>query len=329
METCKNFTTEQSINMTQKLSKTLLVSYIGNCILNVLLSPTATFGNIVIAVSLRKISTLHAPSRALYTSLCLSDLGVGVIAHPLYAGYLIAEMNDQHQSKHGAVYSIHNVMSVFLCAISLLTMTAITVDRLLAIRLKLRYREMVTLRRVTIALAFSYILSALVASSYLRNNNLYLYATYSAVLICALVSSVCCLLVYVTIHKHRRIQVCSHVQLRRFESNRKEASFNMVSHRRSFLSTLYMYGSFSVCHLPYVCLKIAGRVTGWNQALWAAFYWSGTLVLINSSLNPLLFCWRIEGIKHAAKNTVQVFFPCLKLETRIEHPRPSLFQPCS
>ena len=117
--------------------------------------------------SLRKISTLHAPSRALYTSLCLSDLGVGVIAHPLYVGYLIAEMNDQHQSKHGSVYAIHNVMSVFLCAISLLTMTAITVDRLLAIRLKLRYRETVTLRRVTIALAFSYLLSALVASAYL------------------------------------------------------------------------------------------------------------------------------------------------------------------
>lgn len=212
------------------------------------------------------------------------------------------------------------------CPCSLLTMTAITVDRLLAIRLKLRYRETVTLRRVTIALAFSYLLSALVASSYLWNNNLYLHATYSAVLICALVSSVCCLLVYITIHKHRRIQVCSHEQLRKLESNRKEASFNMVSYR-SFFTTLYMYGSFSVCYLPYVCLKIAGRVTGWDQALLAAFYWSGTLVLINSSLNPLLFCWRIQGIRHAAKNIVQVLFPCLKLETRIDHPRPRLFQP--
>lgn len=113
METYQNLTTEKLINMTQKLSKTLLLSYIGNCILNVLLSLTATLENIVIAISLRKISTLHAPSRALNTSLCLSDLGVGVIARPLYVGYLIAEMNDQHQSKHGAVYAIHNVMSVF------------------------------------------------------------------------------------------------------------------------------------------------------------------------------------------------------------------------
>lgn len=111
----------------------------------------------MIAISLRKIFTLHALSKALYTSLCLSDLSVGVIAHPLYVGYLVAEMKDQDRSRYGAIYAIHNVMSVFLCAISLLTMTTITVDRLLAIRMKFRYRETVTLRRVTVALVFSYV----------------------------------------------------------------------------------------------------------------------------------------------------------------------------
>ena len=157
----------------------------------------------MIAISLRKIFTLHALSKALYTSLCLSDLSVGVIAHPLYVGYLVAEMKDQDRSRYGAIYAIHNVMSVFLCAISLLTMTTITMDRLLAIRMKFRYRETVTLRRVTVALVFSYVWSAIMSSAHLWNNSLYLTATYSGVLICFLVSSVC---LHSGLHRHPQAQ---------------------------------------------------------------------------------------------------------------------------
>lgn len=325
-----NITTEQALSdatMAPGLSKALLISYIGNSILNVLFTLTATFGNIVIAISLRKIHTLHAPSKALYISLCLSDLGVGTIAHPLYIGYLVTAMKEHSRDMHGAIYDIHNVMSVFLCAISLLTMTAITADRLLALRLKLRYRETVTLRKVTVALVFSYGISAFFSSAYFWDYNLYLYATYSGVLVCALVSSVCCILVYITIHRQRKMRVFNkrRAQSRELELNTKDWDFNMVTYRRSFFSTLYMYGSLSICYLPYVCLKIAGGINGWDQDLSAAFYWCGTLVLFNSSLNPLLYCWRIQGIRQAVKETVKSFFPFIKFERRVEPTRPSSF----
>lgn len=119
-----------------------------------------------------------------------------------------------------------------------------------------------------------------------------------------------CILAYIAIHKHRKTQVFNLAQSREFECNTaKDAGFNMVSYRRSFFSTLYMYSCLSMCYLPYVCLKVAGRLTGWNRGLSEAFYWSGTLVLLNSSLNPLLYCWRIQGIRQAAKQTVKSFFP--------------------
>lgn len=313
--------TEQSFinsSSVQKLSNALLISYIGNSVLNVVLCFTATFGNIVIAISLCKISSLHAPSKALYISLALSDLGVGLIGHPLYLGYLLTEMKQSKDAEsshsYGVVYAIHNLVSVLLCAISLLTMTAISVDRLLALRLKFRYREKVTLRRVTVTLVFSYTLSAAMSSAYIWNYPLYLGATYGGIFLCALISSICCILVYTSIRKQRTRQVFHHTDVSTALQSRQqvEACFNMVSYRKSFVSTLYVYASLSICYLPYVCLKIVGRYTGWDDTLSAAFYWCGTLVLFNSTLNPLLYCWRIQGIRQAAKETVKSIIFCLK-----------------
>ena len=314
--------TEQSFvnsSTVSNFSITLLISYIGNSVLNVLLSFTATFGNIVIAISLRKTSSLHAPSKALYFGLALSDLGVGLIGHPLYLAYLLAEMNSKGESSnsYSALYTTHNVLSVFLCAVSLLTMTAISVDRLLALRLKFRYKETVTLRRVTMTLVFSYILSAVMSSAYMWNYPLYLGATYGGIFVCALISSVCCILVYSAIRKQSTRQVFHltdrALPLTEQKRNKDDYSqFNIVLYRRSFYSTLYVYASLSICYLPYVCLKIIGRYTGWDENLSAAFYCCGTLVLFNSSLNPVLYCWRIQGIRHAAKETVRSIFCCLK-----------------
>lgn len=318
---CSYNMTEQSFlnsSTAPKLSHVLFVSYIGNSVLNVLLSFTATFGNIVIAISLRKNSSLHAPSKALYLSLALSDLGVGLIGHPLYLAYLLTEMNSHGDSSnsHGSIHALHNVLSVFLCAVSLLTMTAISVDRLLALRLKFRYRETVTLRRVSLTLIFSHILSAVMSSAYVWYYPLYLGANYGGIFLCALVSSVCCILVYSAIRKQSTRQVfhCTKRNLQSIEHQRSvdDSCFNMVTYRRSFYSTLYVYASLSVCYLPYVCLKIVGQYTGWDDRVTAAFYWCGTLVLFNSSLNPLLYCWRIQGIKQTAKQTVKKMFSCFK-----------------
>ena len=324
---CSYSMTEQSnSSIVPQLSPVLLVSYIGNSVLNVLLSFTATFGNIVIAISLRKISSLHAPSKALYLSLALSDLGVGLIGHPLFLAYLLSEMNSYSNSSnsYGSIHALHNVLSMFLCAVSLLTMTSISVDRLLALRLKFRYRETVTLRRVWMTLIFSYILSAVMSSAYIWYHPLYLGANYGGIFLCALVISVCCILVYSAIRKQSTRQVfhLSRVNLQSIEHKRSvdDFSFNIVTYRRSFYSTLYVYASLSICYLPYVCLKIVGWYTGWHDRVTAAFYWSGTLVLFNSSLNPLLYCWRIQGIKQAAKQTVKNIFSCFKpCETGVAH----------
>ena len=53
-------------------------SLITNAVINSILACMTVIGNILILTSLRKTTRVHAASKALYCSLALSDLGVGV-----------------------------------------------------------------------------------------------------------------------------------------------------------------------------------------------------------------------------------------------------------
>lgn len=58
------------------------------CMINVLLSATALFGNAVILITIWKTSSLHSASYMLLSSLAVSDLFVGLVVQPLFALFL-------------------------------------------------------------------------------------------------------------------------------------------------------------------------------------------------------------------------------------------------
>ena len=74
--------------------------------------------------------------KLLYRCLATTDLLVGLVVQPLYAAYLMSVVQEQWSlCRYYAVFITGSVL--FL--VSLMTMTAISVDRLLALMLGLRY----------------------------------------------------------------------------------------------------------------------------------------------------------------------------------------------
>ena len=63
-------------------------------VVNVIFSLTATLGNFLILVALRKESSLNPPSKLLYRCLATTDLLVGLVSQPLQAIYWISIANE-------------------------------------------------------------------------------------------------------------------------------------------------------------------------------------------------------------------------------------------
>ena len=113
---------------------------------NILLSIAATLGNSLILVALHKESSLYPLSKFLYR--CL----VGLVTQPLYATYWMSVVHE-HWGLFRYARDAGFISSHAFCSVSLSTLTVISVDRLLALLLGLRYKEIVTLRRTYIILA--------------------------------------------------------------------------------------------------------------------------------------------------------------------------------
>ena len=125
-------------------------SLIATCVFNSFLSYTTIILNIVTIHAIRKTALLPKPLRALLLSLAASDVGVGLLAQPLFISILVVSWLKRSRIDPISFKGLMAVM-YFFCASSLFNVVAISVDRFLAVHLHLRYQELVTHKRVITA----------------------------------------------------------------------------------------------------------------------------------------------------------------------------------
>ena len=132
-----NFTGQE--NYTSKLNQTLSASPAGIAeffsALNILLSITAAVGNALILIALKNVSSIHPPTKLFFRCLAVTDLCVGLIVQPLFATKIVFLSIKMNENVPHYVFNIWGALTVGLCSLSVATMTAISVDRVLALLL--------------------------------------------------------------------------------------------------------------------------------------------------------------------------------------------------
>ena len=115
--------------------------------------------------AIRKTSSLPKPLKTLLLSLAVPDLSVGLLAHPLNIALLAMglEQTNAEDNYNAALrntsFAVLMSTSIILSWASYFGVLALTVDRFLAIHLKLRYQEFVNHKRavavVTLIMMFT------------------------------------------------------------------------------------------------------------------------------------------------------------------------------
>ena len=265
-------------------------------VLNIFLSLTAILGNSLILVALRKESSLHPPSKLLYRNLATTDLLVGLVTHPLSVTYRISSIYKQWNLCRYA-RSAGYLSSYALCGVSLLTMTTISVDRLLALLLGLRYKRIVTLKRTYIIVATVWVSSGVAALCYILNKRIVFWFLYITVPLCLVISIAAYTKIFHTLHYNK-----ARVQQQSSQPN----SLNILRYRKAVHSALSVQLALVVCYAPYIIVE---SVTARRKTLSSHIVViRGTVVALlyfNSTLNPFLYCWKISEVRKAVKQTIR------------------------
>ena len=255
------------------------------CCLNAFLSFTALLGNSVILVTIWKTSSLHSAAYILLTSLAVSDLAVGLLVQPLFIAVI--------QSGIPTIDLVFFILVYFFCCASFFTITVITIDRLLVLQLHLRYHAVVTTSRVTGVVIFIWIFSGVNTLLLVLSSRFYIVLR---VMVIGLLAGnfVVYFKIYLIARRHQRqIQHQHRHQLQ--ASNENNARVNRF--KKTAFNTFLVYILLLCCYLPYsfVTLRLYGGVFS------ILYLTTMTLVFLNSSLNPLLYCWRDHEIRTAVK----------------------------
>ncbi|KAL9958986.1 hypothetical protein ACROYT_G036066 [Oculina patagonica] len=126
--------------------------HIINCVLNAPLMLISILGNALVLAAIIRTPAIRSASMIMLCSLSVSDFFVGFLVQPIS----IAE----ELTKDPFVYHISWIIGPSLCGVSLLTMTAIAVDRFLALHYHMRYATLMTKSRVKCTVNLSYRSSA-------------------------------------------------------------------------------------------------------------------------------------------------------------------------
>ena len=302
----KNFTKDERqqtvgklFYYSEELTKEIFGELIFLSVLNILLSVNTFLGNTLILVALPKETSLHPPSKLLFRNLAITDLCVGIIAQPLLVAYLMSLVKQRWDICYELDYA-GLAIGAILCSVSLFTLTAISVDRLLALWLGLRYRRVVTLRKAYISVIVMWVLSVVAGAAIYSLDPVILdWSMFITISLCVVISSLCYTKVFVVL---RRRKVRLEDSAFQGPTEVIKVPLNLARYRKAVYSALWVQVTLVVCYLPF------GIATTIPEISLSVYLMTLTLLLLNSSLNPFIYCWKIREVRQAVKDTIRQLF---------------------
>ena len=275
---------------------------------NVLLAICSSLGNILILIALHKETSLHAPSKLFLRSLATTDLLVGVISEPLTITYWMSAVRKRQDDCYNALFTSF-IASYLLCGMSLLTLTAISVDRLLALTLGLRYRQVVTVKKACACVIMFWIVSITCSAMYAQNVRITIWYSHIVIPVSFFTSVSSYTKIFWELHRHER-QVRGNIIQREQSSSSSSAPLNITQYRKGVSSVIWLQVAVAVCYLPHGIITALWTYSGQSSAITVLRQLTLALVYFNSTLNPLLYCWKISEVRQLVKELLRRSFCC-------------------
>ena len=267
-------------------------------VVNAFTAFTAIVFNSLTIQAIRKTPSLPKPLKTLLLSLAVSDVAVGLIAQPFF----IVNLNIFFKTFPKLLW----VIQLALANASFLGIVALSLDRFLAVHLHLRYQELVTHKRILGQAISAWVFSALLPLFYVWIDEIKKLINITIIIwsLCFIFITVISVRLYFAVRHHaNQIQA---LQVQEAAQNGDLANASRL--RKSAVSIFYVYFVFLACYLPFYCTFLAGEIFKVFLFLKNLFYFSQTLMFINSTLNPLIYCWRMRDIRRSIKDILRNIF---------------------
>ena len=244
----------------------------------------------------------RTPFHILLSGLAFTDLCTGLIAQPLYVTVnLIYIARKDYDSNIMVIDTISVSIGIYFIATTILLITLMSIERWLY----MSRRSSVTSRRgcltviIILVIPIPSVMFRVVADdSYSNSMRVAIIAT---MLVCYLTTSFAYFKVYRIIRNHQQ-----HVQANEASQNYAQQAINLAKYKKSVTTMLFILALLSFCFIPFVVSS--GIIISQDQQgieTYVADGMSVILIFLSSALNPGLYLWRMNDIRHGVR---QLFY---------------------
>ena len=278
----------------------VFITNIVTCTLNSFFSLLTCIGNFIVVFVIGKTRDLHSPSFILLGCLAVSDLLVGLLCQPLFVAHKIAELKE-NLAVFCTLKVLQSVSAWITAGVSFLILAAVSIDRLLALTLHLRYNTIVTVPRVFQTIIALWISATVTVLSRFWMASKWYFIPIASILLIGFVIMISIWKIFRIVRKHQQ-QIKGQTKA---VSHLPADTVNILKCRKSAVTVLYIYGLFLIFYLPFVVPLLMEKFIGYTRTVRIVYEYAATAVFINSCLNPVVYCWRICEIRRAVKNVIR------------------------
>lgn len=268
--------------------------------INICTSVLGSLGNLLVCIAVFSTKGMTSSFHYFILSLAAADLVIAVVAQPLLIALISAHMDCQCLPEaHLAFRAVSN----FACAVSLLTLVLIALDRCLIVCPRFDYMNTMTARK-KIVLAVVWVLACAYSAIRLTidDKKITSYVTAAAFGLCCVVVIACYAIVCYRICERRKRPSATRAQNKTAEVQLLTTE-NIAKERRFACTIVMLLLVFTVgwSYLFYLRLKDPEKNHGirYNVARTVAFS--------TSAVNPALYCFNNKEYRRAFKRILSSF----------------------
>lgn len=252
--------------------------------------------NVVLIVTIVKTQSLHTPSNVLIGALCVSDFLVGIVSQPFFLALLLKARSGKDFRPMDSLFVLSLVI---FGGMSFILVLAITIDRFIAICHPFQYSRFASCKKYTLLA----IISSIVPVAVMFISKVVYYWVSILTIFTAIPVIICCYIsIYGAIRKQNKtilsIGAIGEEARRKLKENQEQ--------KKTASTLMIICGFFVFCYSPMLILAAVNRgpsnVCRLEPKMFVIFTWTMFLLLLNSFINPMVYCFRMKAIRDAVKN---------------------------
>lgn len=279
-----------------------------------LVEPLIILGNafVVYAVWKDPLKNLRcSPPNFVLQSMAIADLLVGLLLSPMHAYWLFSLAVAQ---KSALSYHVIYSFSSTLYGSSLAHVTLLTIDRFVAVVQPLKYRSIMTRRRINLAISLVWLYFICFGSAaFVFVNGFFVMSIVFGVQMITLLQITFCFYGVIIYRLHKNYKAWQKRILRdnvRVSQQQlyvdKEGRFAKAIAFVIFISLFFITPFVVLTCLVYFCVPCYS----YPKMLFASTGLEITLSYLNSASNPFVYCWRFPKYRELLKRYFKIVFRC-------------------